>query len=117
MSMRIFSKAVAFVLLSAVIVAPLTAQGLVASAGTQERSAGCHEDSGKVPAPAPNSHQCCQGSHHPAILQQPSAPRPSLEVLSLVAFVQHSVAVAASCSFANRVILSGDPPATSPLRV
>jgi hypothetical protein len=115
--MRIFSKAVVFVLLSAVIAAPLAAQGLVASAGAPERPAGCHEDSGKVPAPSPTGHQCCQGNHHPALLQQPSTSRPSLHLFSLVAFIQRSVVVVAPGSFPNSVIVSGDPPASSPLRV
>jgi hypothetical protein len=115
--MQIFSKAVVFVLLSAVLAAPLAAQGFLLSAGAQEPPAGCHEDSGKPPAPGPCSHQCCLGSHHPAILQQSSSSRPPLQVSPLVDFRPQSVAVNMRSNSPNRVIVPGDPPATSPLRL
>jgi hypothetical protein len=113
--MQLFSKAVVFVLLSAVLAAPLAGQALLASAGAQERPAGCHEDSRKPPAPGPTSHQCCQGGHDSAILLP--TPGPSLEVAALVQFPQGSFALAVLSSLPNLATVSGDPPIASPLRV
>jgi hypothetical protein len=115
--MQFLSKAAVFLLLSAVIAAPLTAQGIYASVGAQERPAGCHEDSGNVPAPGPTSHSCCQGAHHPAILQQRSVSRPSLQASAPVKDWYHAVVSAALSMLVNLVIKCGDPPLASPLRV
>jgi len=117
MDMQLFSKAVAFLLLSAVIVAPLAAQGLYAGVSAQERPAGCHEDSGTGPVPAPASHSCCQVAHHPAILQQSSTFWTSLHGSARVDSTPHSVAVARPHTFPNLLIVLGDPPMLSPLRV
>jgi hypothetical protein len=117
MGMKAFSKALVLLLLSVVIAAPLATPGLIASAGAQPPPAGCHEDSGKVPSPGPVSHQCCQGAHHPAVLQQPSTPRPSLQSLALINLTRHLDALAGPGSFSNQVMASGDPPTMSPLRV
>lgn len=113
--MGISSKAIVFVLLSAVLAAPLGEQGLVASAGAHERPAGCHEDSGKPPAPGPTSHQCCQGGHDFAILQP--TPGPSLEVSALVQFSRTAVVLVVLSCLPKLAIVSGDPPIASPLRV
>jgi hypothetical protein len=115
--MKVFSRALALLLLGAVIAAPLAAPGLLASASALQPPAGCHEDGGQAPAPGPVSHQCCQGAHHPAILQQPSTPRPSLQSLALANFTRHVNAATGPVSFPNQVMASGDPPTMSPLRV
>ena len=105
-------------LLAGVIAAPPAAHGLLLDrAAAQQLPAGCHEDGGNIPAPAPASHSCCQVGHHPAILQQSSAWRPSLQVSAQVESSQDVAVVAASNSFASLVIESGGPPVISPLRV
>jgi hypothetical protein len=111
--MQILSKTVVFVLLSAVLVAPVVVQARLASASVPERPAGCHEDGGKQPAPGPTSHQCCQGGHDFAVLL--SAPGVSLEVSALIQFSQGAMELAALNTLPNPAIVSGDPP--SPLRV
>ena len=117
MTMHLFSKAVAFLLLGAVIAAPLAAQAVRPSAGAQEPPAGCHEDSGKPSAPGPTSHQCCQGSHHPAILQQSSLLPLPLQAAARGRCSKDMAVVAAFESLPKLVIVSGDPPVVSPLRV
>jgi hypothetical protein len=116
MGMKVFSRALALLLLGAVIAAPLAAPGLLASASAQP-PAGCHDDSGKAPSPEPASHQCCQGAHHPAILQQFFTPRPSPQSLALIDLTIRFHTATGPRSFANQMMLSGDPPTVSPLRV
>jgi hypothetical protein len=114
--MQTLSKTLVFVLLAAVVTAPLAAQGLRPDDPSQ-RPAGCHEDGGNVPTPGPASHSCCQGGHHPAILQQSCASRPALQVSALVEYSQHLAVSAALSTFLTLGIVSGDPPILSPLRV
>jgi hypothetical protein len=109
--MQIFSRAMLFVLLGAVIVAPLAARGFVTPGG-QDGPAGCHED-GKRPIPGPTSHQCCQGGHDFAILL--ATPGPSLEASALIQFSQVATTPTTLNTLPNPAIVSGDPP--SPLRV
>jgi hypothetical protein len=107
-----------WLLLAAVIASPLAAQGLLLDrAAAQQPPAGCHEDGGNVPAPAPASHNCCQVGHHQAILQPSSVSRPALQGLARVESSQEAAVVAALDSFPSIVIESGGPPVMSPLRV
>jgi hypothetical protein len=115
--MQALSKTMVLFLLAAVITAPLAAQELRTDASSHARPAGCHEDDGNVPAPAPASHSCCLGAHHPAILQQSSSLRASFQGSVGVDVVPHSVTVAVPSRFLNLVIVPGDPPILSPLRV
>ncbi|HXR16777.1 MAG TPA: hypothetical protein VN777_11320 [Terriglobales bacterium] len=115
--MRVISKALVFLLLAAVMAAPRAAQGLRSDNPAHEPAAGCHEDGGSVPAPAPTSHSCCQAGHSPAILQQSSTLQPSLQVSAQVEFSQNAAAVAAFNLFPSFVFVSGGPPLLSPLRV
>ena len=114
--MQALSKTLVLLLLAAVIMAPLAAQGLRPDAPSQQR-AGCHENEGNVPAPGPASHSCCLGAHHPAILQQSCSLRVSLHSTARLDLVPHSAAVTVPGSFPNPVIVPGDPPMLSPLRV
>jgi hypothetical protein len=115
--MRIISKALVFLLLAAVVAAPLAAQGLRSNDPAHEPPAGCHEDSGSVPTPEPTSHSCCQAGHSPAILQQSSSLQPSLQGSTQVESSQDTAAAAAFSLFPSLVIVSGGPPLLSPLRV
>src|ERR1039458_5528956 len=114
--MQALSRTLVFLLLAAVITAPLAAQGPRPDGPSQERPGACHEDGGSVPAPGPTSHSCCLAAHHPAILQQSSTLRTSLHGSARVYFVPHSVAVARPRTFPNLVIVPGNPPILSPLR-
>jgi len=115
--MQALSKMLVFLLLAAVITAPLAAQGLRPDGPSHERPAGCHEDAGNVPAPRPTSHSCCQAGHDFAILQQSSTLPSALQLSPQVDFMPHSVAVAEPGDFLNLGIVSGEPPILSPLRV
>jgi len=114
--MPTISKSLVLVLLVGVITAPLAAQGLRLDRPSHDRPAGCHED-GHVPAPGPTSHSCCQVGHHPAILQQISTSRSSLQVSAQVVSSQDAPVVAAFHPFQSYVVVSGGPPVMSPLRV
>ncbi len=115
--MQAFSRILVFLLLAAVITAPLAAQGLRPDDRYHERPAGCHEDAGNVPVPRPASHSCCHVGHDFAILQQSSTLPLPLQLSSPVDVMPHSVAAAEPGDFLNLVIVSGDPPVPSPLRV
>jgi hypothetical protein len=115
--MQALSKMLVLLLLAAVIAAPLAAQELRPGISSQERPAGCHEPAGNVPAPGPTSHSCCQSGHHPAILQQSSISRLSLQGSALMEYCDHAAVVVALGHLPSLVIVSGDPPLTSPLRV
>jgi hypothetical protein len=111
------SRAAVFVLLIAVIVAPLAAQENYASGGARGRPAGCHEDRSNVPAPRPVSHSCCLGGHYPAIVQQGSTVRLPLRGPVQLVFLPHSLASTMLASSPNLMLVCGDPPIASPLRV
>jgi hypothetical protein len=115
--MRVISRALVFLLLAAVVAAPLAAQGLRSDRPAHEPPAGCHEDSGRVPAPGPTSHSCCQAGHSPAILQQSSSLQPSLQVSAQVESSQDAAAETAFNLFPSSMIVTGGPPLLSPLRV
>jgi hypothetical protein len=110
------SKTLALLLLAAVITAPLAAQELRPDVSSQRQPAGCHEHGGNVPS-SPTSHSCCQGGHHPAILQQSSISRLSLQASALVEYCHHAAVAAALSKRPTIVIVSGDLPLTPPLRV
>jgi hypothetical protein len=115
--MQRFARTRVLLLLAAVIAAPFAAQGLLLDAAARQLPAGCHEGGGNIPVPTPASHGCCQVGHHPAILQQTSASRPSLQISAQVESSHHAVVVVVSNSSPRLVIESGGPPVMSPLRV
>ena len=115
--MLTFSKLLVLLLVAALSGAPLAAHGLGSNAPAHERPAGCHEDGGDLPAPLPTSHSCCQGMHHPAILQPGSSLRPSTQISAPVEYSRDVAVVAAFNSPSSLVIESGGPPVISPLRV
>jgi hypothetical protein len=81
-----------------------------------ERSSGCHEHSGKAPAPRPVSNQCCLVGHDTAVPQ--TGPLP---IVLLEDRAEAIPAFAASFPSAGkshvRAIDSGGPPEASPLRI
>jgi hypothetical protein len=116
--MRTLSRTLVLLLLAAVITLPVAAHGLlVDAAAAYHPPAGCHEDAGSIPAPAPASHNCCQLGHHPAILPASSAPRPPLQISAPIECSQDVPATAAFNFPSSLVIESGGPPVMSPLRV
>ena len=115
--MQTLSKMLAFLLLNPLLASPMVAQGFRPDLASHERPAGCHEHDGEVPSPAPASHSCCLSSHHPAILQQVSTWRPSLEISTQI---ESSVDVAVAAvfnPFPSLTVAFGGPPVMSPLRV
>jgi hypothetical protein len=115
--MQTLSKTLVLLLMAAAITAPLAAQELRTEVSSQDRPAGCHGNNRNAPAPGPDSHICCASAHQPAILQQTPTFRPSLQASAWADFALHSFAVMLSGTFPNPVIVSGDPPKLSPLRV
>src|SRR5271170_3021776 len=114
--MQSLFKTLVCLLLIAVITAPLGALGQRPDAPAREQAAGCHEDGGSVPAPAPTSHNCCQNGHHPAILQRSSGSRPSLHISAQVESSVSAIIVAPGL-FRNFSVVFVGPPVMSPLRV
>jgi hypothetical protein len=115
--MKSFLKTLVFLLLVAVTAAPLAAQGFRPGGASHEQRAGCHEHDGNLPAPAPASHNCCQAGHHPAIVQQSSGSRTSLQAAAQIESSQNAAVVAVFNFFPSLVLVSGGPPLPSPLRV
>src|SRR5580692_360227 len=107
--MQALFKTLACLLFAAVVTAPLAALDFRPDPATHQRSAGCHEDGGTVPAPQSTSHSCCQGAHQPAILQS-STLQTSFQCSTPADFVPHSVASAAPLSMRSPMIAPGDPP-------
>ena len=103
-------------LLAAVLTAPLTAQGMLLDSSSHQPSAGCHEDSGNTPKPVPASHSCCEGGHDFAMLPQSASATSPLQLLVTVHSRLYSV-VASDFAVLNLVMVAGDPPILSPLRV
>jgi hypothetical protein len=112
-----FSKTLVLLLLAAVVSAPWAVQVLRSDTISHERVAGCHEDNSKVPVLTRISHSCCQGEHHPAILQQNSASRPLLQISAVVESSLDTAAVAAFDPFPSFVVACSGSPEMSPLRV
>ena len=106
-----------FVLLGAMLAAPMAAQALTVERNDPERPAGCHEETGQPPTPAPTSHQCCQSSHDFAIVQQRFIEQGGLGVVSPISFAQSPEQPAPPCDFLNPAIVPGDPPSALPLRI
>jgi hypothetical protein len=113
--MQAFFKTLASLLLAAVVTAPLAALNFRPDVASHQPPAGCHADGGTVPTPESTSHGCCQGAHHPAIVQS-STLQTSLPESTRVDFLLNPL-VPATPSFPTLTSVSGDPPMTSPLRV
>jgi hypothetical protein len=115
--MQNISKTLWFVLLAAVITAPLAGLDFHAQAASHEPPAGCHDDGGgNLPASGTTGHVCCQGAHHPAVLQS-SSPQVSLQLITYLDSSAYSMAAAWPVRSDSLLIVPGDPPITSPLRV
>jgi hypothetical protein len=116
--MRYFPfKSLLFLLMAALLAAPLAPQGLPTSATANDGPSGCHEDAPMVPAPAPSTHQCCQSGHDSAILLASSSSGLSLHVLTLIDLPQGAVPLAVLHTLPGLAIAYGDPPMLLPLRV
>jgi len=63
------SKAIALLLLTILIAAPMAAQIISLTPAPQSLSAGCHQHGGKTPASKPISYACCKTGHSMALLQ------------------------------------------------
>src|SRR5579863_4062860 len=109
-------KALMFLLMAAVLTAPLAAQGWPTPGNSPGQPAGCHEDAPLVPAPAPSSHECCQSGHE-AMLLPSSAPRLELQVSGLIQSPRRAVALTEFNRLPSLAIITGEPPALFPLRV
>jgi len=95
-------------------------------AAPAQRLAGCHAHGGKTlpdsqhshsPRPAPVSYQCCLTGHDTAAVQASYSPQPSAQCS--YAALQIESALTARCLGELEVlmVLSADPPGTTPLRI
>jgi hypothetical protein len=109
-------KTLVFLLLAAMITAPLAAQDLRPDVSSHQRPAGCHDD-GNIPVPGPTSHSCCQSGHDVAMLPQASCLDLSSQAAVPLMHSERTIVFVVLSGFSNLAIVSGDPPVTSPLRI
>lgn len=115
--MTLNSKVLAVLLLTAMAVSAAGQQGLTMAA-MEARSAGCHHDGAKPPAPVPASYRCCQSGHDSAIVLTPlTTQRSSAQLAFAGALVSDSFTIPPQSSFPDLMIASPDPPRTILLRV
>src|ERR1700687_767068 len=80
--------------------------------------AGCHSHGPAIPAPAPNSFQCCMSGHHAAMPHASFSPRPLAgRLCALTAGEQISQGFALGRLPAMLIVPSNSPPGAAPLRI
>jgi hypothetical protein len=129
--MKCGSKILGFLLVAAVMSAPLTT-GVLAEAdnavtlpaGVGERPAACHMRGGQTlpdsplhPRPTPANYTCCLTGHNAAVVQTSYSSQPSTES----ARVALPIELALTGLFLSRgvvsIVLSASPPGAAPLRI
>ena len=115
--MKFFSKVAVFILLGALLAAPLTVQASIAERNGPDPPAGCHQETGQPPTPAPTNHQCCQSSHDFAIVPQRHIEQSSLLALSQVVLAPSPELKVSAGGLVRLAIAPGDPATAPPLRV
>jgi hypothetical protein len=115
-AMRHSAKALAWLLLGAMLGVPLAAQALSFASTPAQPPAGCHEHRQSAP-PAPVSYKCCQAAHRSAVLQ--SQHMEELSVLAVRRASEFGVVVT-SAPFESLHDLDALPtgsPGIAPLRI
>ena len=128
--MKIGSKILALLLIAALVTAPLAARSLALavanhapSAAVDERPAGCHAHGGQSlplsPLPAPVSYQCCLTGHDAAVVPASTSPQPpaQCQYAQVTLQIQSALTAYSLGGLEVSLLLSGDPPGTTPLRI
>jgi len=98
------------------------------SAALDERSAGCHAHGGQSfplsplppsPLPAPVSYQCCLTGHDAAVVPASTSPQPpaQCQYAPVTLQIQSALTAYSLGDLEVSMLLSADPPGTTPLRI
>jgi hypothetical protein len=133
--MKFGSKIPGLLLIAALLMATLATRSLAIavadhapSAAVDERPAGCHAHGGqslppsplpRSPLPAPVSYQCCLTGHDAAVVPASTSPQPPAQCQYTQVTLQIQSALTAYIlgDLEVSMLLSADPPRTTPLRI
>ena len=130
--MKFGSKILGLLLIAALVTATLATRSLAVavagadgapSAAVDERPAGCHAHGSQSlplsPLPAPVSYQCCLTGHDAAVVPASTSPQPPAQWQYTQVTLQMQSALTAYFLGGLEVsmLLSADPPGTTPLRI
>lgn len=130
--MKFGSTILGLLLITALVIAPLAMNALAEAghasaplvgqlAGLAERPAGCHAHGGKSlpdsPRPAPVNYQCCLTGHDAAVVPASHSPQPSAPCSRVILQIEPALTVCFSGRLEVLMVLSADPPGTTPLRI
>src|SRR5580692_4171373 len=91
--------------------------------GSSERAPTCHgHGSAILPhshprLPAPESYRCCLTGHDAAVVRTSYLAQPSTEISRAIAQIEPALAISELDRLDVSVVLSADPPGTTPLRI
>jgi hypothetical protein len=125
-------KIVGFLLIAAVVIAPLTtgvwaeAESAAASQpGLGDRPAMCHKHQGTTapvsnfphsPHSVPPSYQCCLTGHDAAVVQASDSPQPAASRACITVHIEPALMLSLS-GLKGAILPSADSPGTTPLRI
>ena len=130
--MKFGSKILGLLLIAALLMATLSTRSLAVgvavadhapSAAVDERLAGCHAHGGQSlplsPLPAPVNYQCCLTGHDAAVVPASTSPQPLAQCQYAPVTLQIESALTAYFlgGFEVSMLLSAEPPGTTPLRI
>jgi hypothetical protein len=128
--MKFGSRILGLLLIAALVTAALPTGSLAVagadgapSAAVDERPAVCHAHGSKSlplsPLPAPVSYQCCLTGHDAAVVPASTSPQPPAQCQRAPVTLQIESALTAYFlgDLEVSMLLSGDPPGTTPLRI
>jgi hypothetical protein len=130
--MKFGSKILGLLLIAALLMATLSTRPLALaiavadhapSAALDERPAGCHAHGGQglplSPLPAPVNYQCCLTGHDAAVVPASTSPQPLAQCQYAPVTLQIESALTAYFlgGFEVSMLLSAEPPGTTPLRI
>jgi hypothetical protein len=93
------------------------------STGSSERGPACHgHDAAILPhshprLPAPESYRCCLTGHDAAVVRASYLAQPSAEVSRVAVQIEPALTTSELDGLEFSVVLSADPPGTTPLRI
>jgi len=131
--MNFARKILGLLLIAAFVVAPLATGALAESdhassplAMPAQRPAACHVHGGETHLdshllhsrrPAPVSYQCCLTGHQAAVVQASYSPQPSFQSSHSIRLIESAPTACCLEGLEVLMVLSADPPGTTPLRI
>ena len=130
--MKFGLKILGLLLITALVIAPLAMNALAEAghasasfvgqlAGLGARPAGCHAHGGKSlpdsPRPVPVSYQCCLTGHDAAVVPASHSPQPSAPRSRVIQQIKPALTICFLGSLGVLMVLSADPPGTTPMRI